>query len=92
MRNHVVIALICFLIGYGSSQISLFSQVYQLAVELITADNKTIIVQAFLGLSAVFAIIFLPAWHVAGIEADRTDVDYTHRSSAREQLRRRGSF
>lgn len=93
MHPFSIVTLAIFVAGYGTARWDLVTRLYELA--LFAWDKGVILrgAQGFGLLTVVFLVIFLPVQHLA-----RTEADLHPRSpssggvSAREQLRRRGSF
>lgn len=92
MHPFSVLTLAIFVAGYITARWDLVTRLYELA---IFAWVNGVIARITLGcalLSFAFLLLFIPAQHIARREADLHPRSPTRGISAREQLRRRGSF
>jgi len=92
MHPFSVLTLAIFVAGYTTARWDLVTRLYELA---IFAWDKGVIVRAaqgFVSLTILFLAIFLPVRHIAQKAADLHPRPPGGGISAREQLRRRGSF
>ncbi|KAK6842861.1 tubulin cofactor B [Apiospora arundinis] len=92
MHPFSVVTLAIFVAGYGTARWDLVTRLYELA---LFAWDKGVIsrsVQGFALLSLLFLVVLVPVQHLASLEADLHPRSLSSGVSAREQLRRRGSF
>ncbi|KAI1139392.1 hypothetical protein F5Y05DRAFT_412493 [Hypoxylon sp. FL0543] len=92
MHPFSILTLAIFVAGYITARWDLVTRLYELT---IFAWDKGVIVRAaqgFAALSLAFLLIFIPVQHLAQVEADLHPRSPSLGISAREQLRRRGSF
>ncbi|KAI0468239.1 phosphatidylinositol glycan, class Q [Xylaria cf. heliscus] len=92
MHPFSILTLAIFVAGYITARWDLVTRLYELA--LFAWDNG-VISRIALGCafwSVVFLLLFIPVRHIALSEADLHPRSPTRGISAREQLRRRGSF
>lgn len=92
MHPFSVLTLAIFVAGYITARWDLVTRLYELA---IFAWDKGVIIRAaqgFAALSVAFVLILIPVQHLARVEADLHPRSPSLGISAREQLRRRGSF
>ncbi|KAI1811608.1 phosphatidylinositol glycan, class Q [Poronia punctata] len=92
MHPFSILTLAIFVAGYTTARWDLVTRLYELA---IFAWVNGVILRIILGvalLSIAFLLIFLPVRHLALAEAELHPRSPSRGISAREQLRRRGSF
>ncbi|GAW13502.1 hypothetical protein ANO14919_028880 [Xylariales sp. No.14919] len=92
MHPFSILTLAIFVAGYITARWDLVTRLYELAI--FAWDNGVIsrIALGFVFLSFAFLIFLVPVQHIARSEADLHPRSPTRGVSAREQLRRRGSF
>lgn len=92
MHPFSILTLAIFVAGYITARWDLVTRIYELA---IFAWVNGVISRIALGcafLSFTFLLVFIPAQHIARSETDLHPRSPSRGVSAREQLRRRGSF
>lgn len=91
MHPFSIVTLGIFVAGYSTARWDLVTQLYELAIFAWNHGVVTRAAKGFAILSVFFVLLFIPIYRFAAYEADlhpRTAGGI----SAREQLRRRGSF
>lgn len=92
MHPFSVVTLAIFVAGYGTARWDLVTRLYELAVFAWDKGVITRAAQGFAFLTLVFLVVFLPVHHLARLESQLHPRTPSAGVSAREQLRRRGSF
>ncbi|KAJ1985317.1 hypothetical protein H4R33_004102 [Dimargaris cristalligena] len=85
------LVLTSFCIGYLTRHLDLITIAQEVAHEFASTSHKPLLLLCFAGLCVTFLLIVIPLERLAEFE-HRTSCDYTNHSSAKEQLKRRGSF
>lgn len=92
MHPFSILTLAIFVAGYITARWDLVTRLYEL---IVFAWDKGVIVRAAQGfalLTLTFTLVLIPVQHIARVEADLHPRAPKLGISAREQLRRRGSF
>ncbi|KAI1325390.1 phosphatidylinositol glycan, class Q [Xylariaceae sp. FL0255] len=92
MHPFSIVTLAIFVAGYITARWDLVTRFYEL---VLFAWDKGVISRVALGLASLtlaFFVLFIPVQRLARIEADLHPRSPRRGVSAREQLRRRGSF
>ncbi|KAL6709518.1 hypothetical protein ACN47E_001453 [Coniothyrium glycines] len=92
MHAFSIVTIGIFVAGYSTARWDLTTRLYELA---IFAWEHGVLIRAakgFLLLSVLFLLLILPIVRIAARETDLHLRDSSTGTSAREQLRRRGSF
>ncbi|KAF3059868.1 hypothetical protein GL218_04346 [Daldinia childiae] len=92
MHPFSILTLAIFVAGYITARWDLVTRLYELAVFAWDKGVIARVTQGFALLSFAFVLIFVPVQHIARIEVDLHPRSPSLGISAREQLRRRGSF
>ncbi|KAJ1977869.1 hypothetical protein H4R35_002123 [Dimargaris xerosporica] len=85
------LVLTSFCVGYLTRHLDLITFTRDLIHDFPATSHKPLLLLCFLCLALAFLAILYPLERMAEWES-RSCSQYTHRTSAREQLRRRGSF
>lgn len=92
MHPFSILTLAIFVAGYITARWDLVTRLYELAIFAIDHGVLTRTLKGFLTLSIFFFVFILPLQRVAARESTLHPRSTTDGISAREQLRRRGSF
>lgn len=92
MHPFSILTLGIFVAGYTTARWDLVTRLYELAIFAWDYGVVTRAAKGFLVLSLVFLIVFIPVERLATREANVHPRAPGFGISAREQLRRRGSF
>jgi hypothetical protein len=92
MHPFSIVALAIFVAGYSTARWDLVTRLYELAVFAWDHGVVTRAAKGFAILSVAFVAVVLPVERLAALEAQLHPRTTGGGFSAREQLRRRGSF
>ncbi|KAJ1925172.1 hypothetical protein IWQ60_004732 [Tieghemiomyces parasiticus] len=85
------LVLFSFGVGYFTRHFDLITFTRDFVEALPDTAHKSLLMLCLLGICLVFLAIVIPLERIAEFEHG-SSLDYHHHSSAREQLKRRGSF
>lgn len=92
MHPFSVLTLAIFVAGYITARWDLVTRLYELVVFAWDYGVVSRSAKAFVLLSLIFLLIFVPVQRLAAVEADLHPRKHGTGISAREQLKRRGSI
>ncbi|KAF1351961.1 phosphatidylinositol glycan, class Q [Delphinella strobiligena] len=92
MHPFSVLTLGIFVAGYTTARWDLVTRLYELAIFAWDHGVITRCIKGFILLSVFFLIVIIPIGRFAVVEADTHPRSRALALSAREQLKRRGSF
>ncbi|KAF2868971.1 phosphatidylinositol glycan, class Q [Massariosphaeria phaeospora] len=92
MRGFSIVTLGIFVAGYSTARWDLVTRLYELAIFAWDHAVVTRAAKGFAVLSVFFFLVFLPFERIAALETDLHPRTAGGGISAREQLKRRGSF
>ncbi|KAL1303228.1 hypothetical protein AAFC00_006644 [Neodothiora populina] len=92
MHPFSVLTLGIFVAGYITARWDLVTRLYELAIFAWDHGVITRCIKGFIVLSIFFLVVIIPIGRIAAIEADTHPRSRALGLSAREQLKRRGSF
>ncbi|KAK9328534.1 hypothetical protein V1520DRAFT_214663 [Lipomyces starkeyi] len=90
--SFTLFSILLFITGYVSHKFRIFQIINEFFLFLWQEGVLVRFVKAFSGLTLVLLAIFIPVWKIAIREAERNLSQNRSIVSARDQLRRRGSF
>ncbi|KAL1961263.1 hypothetical protein VTO42DRAFT_3209 [Malbranchea cinnamomea] len=92
MHPFSILALSIFVAGYITARWDLVTRLYELAIFAWDHGVVTRLTKGFVVLSIFYFLLIIPINHLVTCESNWHPRSIPHGISAREQLRRRGSF